>query len=222
MRVIKAETAGFCMGVSRAVRILDEALAARRREEENTGKKPGVRLYTFGPIIHNPQFVREYEERGAICLNDYTKAALGDTVVIRAHGLPKNLEQDLRRQAVNIIDATCPKVKAAQLAVQRAQCEEGGRLLLFGEAEHPEVKGLLSYAADDALVFGTLEELRKLPLHKQGKYFLAAQTTQDKSIFTDAVKYVMSFISDAVKVLQTICDATKERQEEVLRMASQV
>jgi 4-hydroxy-3-methylbut-2-enyl diphosphate reductase len=221
MQVIKAKTAGFCMGVSRAVRLLDKALAMRqeaKQYENNSG--PG--LYTFGPIIHNPQLVREYEERGAICLSDYKEAKSGDTVVIRAHGLPKNLENALRGQSVNIIDATCPKVKAAQIAVQKSQAQAGARLLLFGEAEHPEVKGLLSYAGPDALVFGTLEELKNLPLQRQGEYFLAAQTTQDKTIFTEAIKYVMNFIGNAVKVLQTICDATKERQEEVLKIASQV
>jgi 4-hydroxy-3-methylbut-2-enyl diphosphate reductase len=224
MQVIKAETAGFCMGVSRAVRLLDKALKTGQLEDGSAAKS-GSRLYTLGPIIHNPQLVEEYEKLGVICLNDYNdykESRPGDTVVIRAHGLPRAMEKALRGQGVNIIDATCPKVKTAQMAVQKAQAGKEGRLLLFGEKEHPEVKGLLSYAAEDALVFGSLEELKNLPLRKNGKYFLAAQTTQDKSIITAAINYVMDFMRAEVKVLQTICDATEERQEEIMRMASQV
>jgi 4-hydroxy-3-methylbut-2-enyl diphosphate reductase len=221
MRVVKAKTAGFCMGVSRAVRLLDKALEARQREN-NAAAKAASRLCTFGPIIHNPQLVDEYEKLGVGCLNDYKEARPGDTVVIRAHGLPRPTEEALRGRGVNIIDATCPKVKSAQMAVQEAQSGKNGRLLLFGEKEHPEVKGLLSYAAGDALVFGGLEELKKMPLRKTGKYFLAAQTTQDKSIFTAAINYVINFMRTEVEVLQTICDATEERQEEVMQMASQV
>jgi 4-hydroxy-3-methylbut-2-enyl diphosphate reductase len=209
------------MGVSRAVRLLDRALKARQ-QENNAAPESGSRLYTFGPIIHNPQLVEEYEKLGVIRLDDYRESRAGDTVVIRAHGLPKAMEKALRGQGVNIIDATCPKVKSAQMAVEKAQTGKEGRLLLFGEKEHPEVQGLLSYAAGDALVFANLEELKRLPLRRSEKYFLAAQTTQDKSIFTAAINYVINFMRAEVKVLQTICDATEERQEEVMRMTSRV
>ena len=218
MEVIKAKTAGFCMGVGLALRRLEEALKEHGQGSEATG---GC-LYTLGPIIHNPQLVREYEEQGAICLHDPARAQRGDTVVIRAHGLPCEVEESLRGRGVKIVDATCPKVKSAQVNIRRAFEAGKGDLLLFGESEHPEVRGLLSYAGPGSKVFGGLEELRALGLKAGDHYFLAAQTTQDKSIFTDIEKYVRTILGEDITVLKTICDATRERQDEVIRLSGTV
>lgn len=215
MHVIKAKTAGFCMGVSLAVRRLDRAI-------EDTHKQPGTKLYTLGPIIHNPQLVKEYEEKGAMCLDSPEQAEPGSTVIIRAHGLPKEIESSLHERGLNIIDATCPKVKAAQIAIQKARKSGNGTLLLYGEKDHPEVKGLLSYADYEALVFNTLDELAALPLDKDGKYFIAAQTTQDKNIFEDALEWLTKFFDHKLLVLRTICDATRNRQHDVIELAAQV
>ena len=219
MEVIKAETAGFCMGVGLALRRLEAAILEYRAEREENG---AGRLYTLGPIIHNPQLVREYEERGAICLKDPEQAVSGDTVVIRAHGLPFEVENALLERGVKIIDATCPKVKSAQVSIRKAYEAGKGELLLFGESEHPEVKGLLSYAGSGSRVFGSLEELAALGLKAGEHYFLAAQTTQDKSIFTDIENYVRTILGEDITVLKTICDATRERQAEVIRLADSV
>ncbi|MDR1125406.1 MAG: 4-hydroxy-3-methylbut-2-enyl diphosphate reductase [Deltaproteobacteria bacterium] len=219
MQVIKAASAGFCMGVSLALRRLDQALAARRARGQAGEIPPGSRLYTIGPIIHNPQLVREYEERGALCLRDLSAIRAGDTAVIRAHGLPGAVEDRLRALGVEIVDATCPRVKAAQLAIRKAS-QDGGTLLLFGEAEHPEVKGLLSYAGHGARVFGNLDELKKISL--PDKFFLAAQTTQDKEIFAEAAEYVTCTSGRNVAILDTICDATRQRQDEVSALAARV
>ncbi|MDR2503045.1 MAG: 4-hydroxy-3-methylbut-2-enyl diphosphate reductase [Deltaproteobacteria bacterium] len=208
MLVIKAPTAGFCMGVSLAVNKLDKAL------ERTKGKN----LYTLGPIIHNPRVVREYEAKGAQCLEDHRLAAAGSTVVIRAHGLPRALEEDLRRHGLNVVDATCPKVKAAQMGIKKAQAAGLGKLLLFGEKDHPEVRGLLSYAGDDALVFSNLDDLRALPLRPDQPCFAAAQTTQDKNAFADVLDYLKHFLHRPPSVLNTICDATMDRQNDVLEL----
>lgn len=213
MRVVKAKSAGFCMGVSLAVRKLDEAVAARQA---------GRALYTLGPIIHNPELVADYAARGAKCLSRHDEAEAGSTVIIRAHGLPRPIEEELRLRGLNIIDATCPKVKAAQLAIQRAHAGGAGTLLLFGEKEHPEVRGLLSYAHGQALVFSNLEELAALPLRADGAYFVAAQTTQDKEIFAAALERLSARLGRELPVLRTICDATRERQAEVIALAGRV
>lgn len=214
MEVIKAETAGFCMGVGLALRRLETAI---REHTASSG-----RLYTLGPIIHNPQLVREYEEQGAICLSDPEQAMPGDTVIIRAHGLPCEVENRLRERGVSIVDATCPKVKSAQVNIRKAFEGGKGELLLFGESEHPEVRGLLSYAGSGSRVFGSMEELAALGLKEGDHYFLAAQTTQDKSIFTEIEKYARTILGEDITVLKTICDATRERQAEVIRLSDSV
>lgn len=212
MKVIRAESAGFCMGVSLAVCKLDKAIAK---------KAPGLGLYTLGPIIHNPALVAEYEAKGAICLKDYSQAEPGSTVVVRAHGLPCHIEDELKKCGLNVIDATCPKVKSAQLAIRNAQ-QHGGSLLLFGEKDHPEVQGLLSYADPSAMVFSSLEELAQLPLVPSHRYFIAAQTTQDKEVFAQAIDWLQNKLGHDIPVLCTICDATRKRQDDVIELAGRV
>lgn len=218
MQVIRAKSAGFCMGVSLAVRMLESAV------NENS---PGAGLYTLGPIIHNPALVAEYEARGAHCLQDHLQAEPGSTVVIRAHGLPRQVESELAERGLTVINATCPKVKSAQSAIKKAHDSGLGTLLLFGEKEHPEVRGLLSYADDadgpaDALVFSSLEELCELPLDPGKTYFMAAQTTQDKEVFAQAIEWLSTRLGKDVKVLRTICDSTRKRQDEVIELAGKV
>ncbi|MEW5772177.1 MAG: 4-hydroxy-3-methylbut-2-enyl diphosphate reductase [Thermodesulfobacteriota bacterium] len=211
MEVILAQSAGFCMGVSLALEkletVLDEA-------------EPGEAIHTLGPIIHNPQVLAEFEARGVACIARPEEARAGSTVVIRAHGIPRQTEEILRARGVTVIDATCPKVSTAQKLISR-ETARGRSLLLLGEAHHPEVRGLLSYASPDAVVFETLEEL-KSRLVPGKDYVLAAQTTQDREMFEKVRKYLRERLGDDVPVLETICDATKVRQEEAIAIARQV
>lgn len=206
MNITIAQTAGFCMGVDLALRKLDSALSAKRR-----GK-----LCTLGPIIHNPQVLARYADLGVAQTNDIATLDAGDTVIIRAHGVPRQTESLLERKGVTIIDATCPKVKKAQLLIQK-QAESGRHLLLFGERDHPEVRGLISYASG-CDVFESLAELETLPLDMSRPYFLAAQTTQDQDALNQIHIYLQTASPDIV-ALDTICTATKERQDEVRLMA---
>ena len=199
------------MGVGLALRALDAALA-----EPRTGK-----LFTHGPIIHNPLVMREYADKGVLSSEDPSGSGPGDTVVIRAHGVTQEVEEKLRASGARVCDATCPKVKKAQLAIA-GQSATGGTLLLFGEAEHPEVRGLLCYAEGRAVVFGSLSELEALPLAPETDWFLAAQTTQDRSVFEAAAKLVRERVGRDIPVLSTICDATGQRQEAAKKLAAQV
>ena len=183
MQVLRARSAGFCLGVSLALRRLDQELSAFLAQKET--ESPGSRLITFGPIIHNPLVMQHYTDMGVICESDPEKLRDSDRVVIRAHGIPRPLEEKLEAMGVHIIDATCPKVKKAQLAIGK-EYAKGGVLILFGENEHPEVKGLLSYAADNALVFGDHDELEKLTLDPGAPYCLAAQTTPERATSKEA------------------------------------
>lgn len=215
MKVLRASKAGFCMGVGLALQKLEKAL-----EECSPQSKAVNRICTFGPIIHNPQVLEKFSERGVVCLESLASAKINDCVLIRAHGIPKQDEKTLRNHCANVIDATCPKVKAAQMAIAKATANNA-TLLLFGEFDHPEVKGLVSYAKANAYIFNTLEEIKKLGLDKTRQYVLASQTTQDREIFEVMAKRLRDDLPD-LTVLSTICDATRERQEEALRLAKQV
>ena len=217
MRVIRARTAGFCMGVSLALRRLDTELAAFTAEK----RAGGARLVTFGPIIHNPLVMDHYAALGVRSEEDPAARYPDDRVVIRAHGVPRQIEGRLRQHGVTLVDATCPKVKKAQLAIA-GQSEAEGILLLFGEREHPEVRGLLSYAAKGAHVFSHPDELECLPLQEGVTYFLAAQTTQDRALFEETAERLKKRLGKRLTVLDTICDATRQRQKETVSLAKQV
>ena len=210
MEVVRAQTAGFCFGVGHALKKLDEQIALG-----------GGRLITLGPIIHNPLVMAYYGDQGVLCFDDPEQVRKGDRVVIRAHGIPQSIEEKLSESGATIVDATCPKVKKAQLAIA-AQVAQGKSLLLFGEQDHPEVRGLLSYADADAFVFSDVQALQTYPLSQEKTYFLAAQTTQELELYTVAASYLAERLGTPVTVLETICTATKERQQSVVELCSQV
>lgn len=210
MQVIRARTAGFCLGVDLALKKLDATITTPTQG----------RIATLGPIIHNPHVLREYAAKGVLCFDGPGDARAGDCVLIRAHGVPREVERALLATGAHVRDATCPRVKKAQLAIGRATAD-GSFLLLFGEANHPEVQGLVSYAAAGARVFGSMQELRAIPLHADRQYVLASQTTQDRAAFVEIEAYLRGLKPD-ITVFQTICDATRMRQDEALAIARQV
>jgi len=198
------------MGVSLALKALDSAL-----------EKPCLgRLVMFGPIIHNPQVLRFYEKKGVLCLEDPEALHPGDRVIIRAHGIPRHVEAKMRERGVELVDATCPRVKAAQTAIAEATAN-GHRLFLFGEEHHPEVQGLVSYAHRECFVFSDIAVLATQPVEPGEPLVLAAQTTQDKGAFETIIKE-MKHKTVALHVLSTICDATSRRQNEAQELAKKV
>ncbi len=213
MKIIRASTAGFCMGVALALRTLDKAIESRKTGDQG-------RILTLGAIIHNPQVLEEYAHKGVVCIHDLSEVLPQDTVVIRAHGIPRADENFLHSSGALVFDATCPRVKEAQMAIANASAE-GQSLLLFGEADHPEVIGLISYAGGPYMVFGSVQDFLALHLNPDTRYVLAAQTTQDSEEFkTIAAAFSARF--PLAPVLSTICDATGKRQAEALRIAAQV
>lgn len=211
MEVVLAETAGFCMGVALALKRLDKLV-------ESAETRP---IYILGPIIHNPQVLKRYAEKGVIMVDRPDQVPGGAYVVIRAHGITRQVEQSLRERDVKIKDATCPKVKKAQLLIG-GHTDAGSELLLYGEADHPEVAGLVSYAANGYYVFGSEEELQARTLSPDKRYVLAAQTTQDRVLFDRVAARLTEDESLDVTVLHTICDATKLRQAEAKKLAATV
>lgn len=217
MEVVRAKTAGFCMGVSLALQKLEKALLAQEQALEPAKAR---RICTLGPIIHNPQVLEHFAARGVSCVRNVEDLETGDHVLIRAHGLTREEEARARVCGATVEDATCPRVKGAQLSIARAT-REGAALLLFGEAEHPEVRGLLSYAAGESQVFGSLDELAHIPLLAEKPYVLASQTTQDREAFAAIEAWLVERLP-MLAVLNTICGATRERQEEARAIAGGV
>ncbi len=210
MEFVRAKTAGFCMGVSLALHKLDAIIA-----ESNIAGD----IYILGSIIHNPQVVAEYADKGVITVDCPEDIPSGSIVVIRAHGITKQVQYSLSQRGIHVIDATCPKVKDACLLIEK-NTADGRVLLLFGEEYHPEVKCLLSYTDGETVVFDTLEECQKCNLDPDLKYCLAAQTTQDRHIF-DAISSELSNRKGLdLVVLHTICDATMKRQQEATKVAA--
>lgn len=209
--VHRAKTAGFCMGV---------ALALKKLEAETV--KAGTRpIRTLGPIIHNPQVLAEYAAKGVVTAKEVDDIPEGAVVVVRAHGIPRHVEERLKTRDCAVVDATCPKVKHAQLLIGR-EAAKHKRLLLFGESDHPEVKGLLSYAEHGALVVDDHEAPAELAPDDGSPWFLAAQTTQDRAKYDALAESMRAKFGPDLVVLPTICDATRERQEEAVELAGRV
>ncbi|MFK5926027.1 MAG: 4-hydroxy-3-methylbut-2-enyl diphosphate reductase [Desulfuromusa sp.] len=211
MKFVRAKSAGFCMGVSLALHKLDDII-----EQKNISGD----IYILGSIIHNPQVVEEYAGKGVISVDLPEEIPPGSIVVIRAHGITKQVQQSLSQRGIHVIDATCPKVKDACLLIEE-NTEKNRVLLLFGEEFHPEVKCLLSYAYGDTFVFDTLDECQKCDLDPALKYCLAAQTTQDKHVFDSISRELSKRKGLDLVVLDTICNATRMRQGEATKIAEE-
>ena len=200
MKVIRAQKAGFCFGVALALRKLDKLVRQAQ----------GLRVATFGEIIHNPTVLRSYADQGVACLEDPAEATQDMAVLIRAHGIPRYIEEMLQKRVGLLQDATCPKVKKAG----------GARLFLYGETEHPEVQGLISYACGEKRIFSSFPELQALAKEWYGgAVVLAAQTTQDRAQFEEMKRFLAAELQERLTVLDTICDATRQRQEEISMLA---
>ncbi len=207
MNIIRGKRAGFCMGVALALKKLDEAIL----------KYSSKKIYTLGPIIHNPQVVDKYAKDGVVAIEDLSIIKPEDVVVVRAHGIPRGLYKKIEEKGAVIIDATCPKVKKAQRLIEKYSLDR--ILLLYGEKDHPEVKGLLSHAQNKGMVFSSIEELKKIDLDPFKSYFLASQTTQQRQEFMEIVKLLKNKFGKDFPILDTICDATRLRQQEAIEIA---
>ena len=211
MDVTVAKTAGFCFGVKRAVEKVYEQI--------EKGKTP---IYTFGPIIHNEKVVRDLEERGVKVLEtaEELRQLTDGVVVIRSHGVGKDIYDILEKNGIEIIDATCPFVKKIHRIVSE-QNENGRRVIIVGNGKHPEVEGIKGWGNDDTLVIETAEEFEKLRISDGEKLCIVAQTTFNYNKFQDLVEKISKTRYD-ILVLNTICNATQERQVEARQIASQV
>jgi (E)-4-hydroxy-3-methyl-but-2-enyl pyrophosphate reductase len=205
VKVVLARTAGFCIGVKRALELVLKAI------NENQTK-----IYTYGPLIHNPQVLDLLQERGISVMQPGERVQDG-LVVIRAHGIPPRERQALEDLGVRIIDATCPRVAKVQ-AIIRRWAAKGCATLIVGDADHPEVSGLLGYTEGRGYVVATSQDVAQLPPLKD--LIVVAQTTQSEAQFAARVAEIQARFPQA-RIFKTICDATASRQAEVQDLSRQ-
>ncbi len=207
MEIIVAKSSGFCFGVKRAINMANKCAS----EEKEGG------IFTLGPIIHNPQVVKKLEESNVYAKKDLSEIDTG-TVIIRSHGVKFEEYKEARDKGLNIVDATCPFVRKAQDLVSQLS-EEGYDVVVVGEKDHPEVKGLLSYGAKNVRVAAGIAELVDMPrVHKLG---IVAQTTLPMERLEDVVSFCLHKATE-IKVFNTICNATSTRQTESAELAKTV
>jgi 4-hydroxy-3-methylbut-2-enyl diphosphate reductase len=205
MEIILAKRAGFCFGVKRATQMAFEA-----------ADKAGD-TFTLGPIIHSPQVVNKLEQMGVKVLKDLSTLDQG-TIIIRSHGVTSGELEEAVQKELEIVDATCPFVKKAQEHVESLS-QAGYTVVVVGDADHPEVEGIVSFARGKVYVVGSGEEAAKLP--RMGKIGVVAQTTQSFENLRNVVSECLAKGSE-IRIFHTICDATAVRQEEAKELAKRV
>ena len=206
MQVKLARTAGFCMGVKRAV---DKTLAV-------TGEGGGP-VYTLGPLIHNRQVIDWLVARGVKVCEEPSDVESGK-MVIRAHGVPQKVLDELESAGLAVVDATCPHVLRSQNAI-RQHSSEGYQVVIAGDRDHAEVIGLLGYCTGSSALVSSVEDAEQVEL--SGKVCLIAQTTFNESTY-EAIAAIIRRRQPSAVVLNTICRATHERQEEARELAASV
>ena len=211
MKVIKAKTAGFCFGVKRAVDTV--------YEQADTCGGP---IYTYGPIIHNEEVVKDLESRGVSVIRseEELEGITEGTVIIRSHGVEKRICDKLRGKGLRIVDATCPFVKKIHNIVEK-ESAEGKYILIIGNPDHPEVIGIRGWAGSNVSVIQNADDIEKVDFSKNKKICVVSQTTFNYNKFQDLVEIIKKKSYD-ISVLNTICNATKERQTEAQSIAESV
>ena len=216
MQVIVAKTAGFCFGVKRAVERVYEQIENR---EKHSSELP---IYTYGPIIHNEEVVRDLEQKGVQVLNTEEELASVEKgiVIIRAHGVSTKMYDLLDRDGITVVDATCPFVKKIHRLV-REQEALGRYIIITGNKNHPEVEGIRSCCQKDAIILETAEEAENFTLDSSIPVSIVSQTTFNYNKFKELVEIISKKGYDII-VLNTICNATQERQKEAAEIAREV
>lgn len=210
MEVILAKSAGFCFGVKRAVEQVYEQI--------NT-KEP---IYTYGPIIHNEEVVRDLEQKGVQVIEsaDEVDVLSKGTLIIRSHGVSKQVYERLSDSHLNIVDATCPFVKRIHNIVAK-ESAFGTQIVIIGDEGHPEVEGIRGWSETPAIIVGSRSEAENISIENGKKICIVSQTTYSYNKFQELVEIFLQKGYD-ITVVNTICSATEERQTEAARIAGMV
>ena len=205
MEIKIAKTAGFCFGVKRAV-----DLAFSNAEGDHT--------FTYGPIIHNEVVTGALEQKGVYAIEEMEGHEI-KKLIIRSHGVSPDIYEKSKQRGIEVLDATCPYVKKIHRYVNDYEAK-GYHILVAGNAAHPEIQGINGWAHGKCLIAKDAHELKQMSL-SEGKYLLVAQTTYKKEVVDEMCKYLQEQ-GIAFEFINTICNATKERQEEATKLAKEV
>ena len=212
MKAILAEHAGFCFGVERAVNKVYEQI-----DNNVSGRK----IFTFGPIIHNDEVVKDMESKGVYIVDDVSRFPdiKGSVLIIRSHGAAEYVYKEAEKNGIEIVDATCPFVKKIHNTVREAAAS-GHEIIIVGDRNHPEVQGIIGWAGDHVYTIGSIEEAESFKADKNARFCLVSQTTFN----LDKFQYIVEIIQKKgyyTDVVNTICNATATRQKEAGVIAAQ-
>lgn len=208
MKVQRADHAGACFGVMRALELAEKTL------------QTGGRVWTLGSLIHNPTVVASLQARGAVPIEDFDQAQPGDRLIIRSHGTTPRIRQDALTRGLDLVDATCPHVARAQKAAYDLGAE-GMSVVIIGEKGHPEVEALAAWAREAQAQCWIVASLEDLPEDLSDPLGVVVQTTQTRATF-EAIVQELRQRGLNPQVRDTICCATRERQEAAMALAAKV
>jgi 4-hydroxy-3-methylbut-2-enyl diphosphate reductase len=206
MEIIIAKNSGLCYGVRRALRMA-----------KNARSRQGDQVFTLGELIHNPQVIADLEKQGLRSIEDLESIHSG-TVIIRSHGVAPEIYKILKKKNIGIIDATCPIVTKIQKLVE-SLAKENEEIIIVGNREHPEIKGLVGYSRGKGKVVENEAQAHSLPRKKRRA--VLAQSTQDLFLFSRVVAVLIKKTGE-LKVYNTICRSTQTRQKSTSELAAQV
>lgn len=206
MEIIIADNAGFCFGVKRAVDMTNTELI-------NDNKN----IYSLGPLIHNQQAVERFEKAGLKTVDDI-KEINNSKVIIRSHGVSKNIINEINQKDLEIVDSTCPYVKSVHKRVEEYE-NQGYNIIIIGDSNHPEIIGINGWCNNKAFIVNSLEDAEKLPM--MDKICVVSQTTNTQEKF-ETLCEIIKEKGNEVKIFNTICNATNLRQESCKKLSSQV
>jgi 4-hydroxy-3-methylbut-2-enyl diphosphate reductase len=207
MKVLLADEYGFCFGVERAVEMVEDAL------------DDGDTVRTLGPLIHNEQEMERLGKFGVSTISEPVQIKRGETAVIRAHGVTPEVQKELEEKASKVVDATCPFVTRVQKLAARA-AEQDRHVIVVGNPDHPEMIGVKGYAPEHAFVIKDESEVANLPRLRNP--LVVSQTTIKAKTFFDTAEAIKTKTDDEVQIVNTICSATRDRQDAARALAGEV